>query len=344
MKRLKQDFEIKGEKLFLQVPGTDPWRLVGANCLIRITYGREHIIIIMNNFKLLQIDDRELIRSFLKVYRPLVSELTFTNLFMWREFYNFSYNIINGFLCIIASPNEGEPYSFMPIGDGSGGLLKKTIGAVGGYFANNGWKPAFRKIVKQELGFFEDFIAGSENIVFDRDNSDYIYDTQDLIQLKGKKFHSKRNHINKFNKMYSYSYERINMDNICFCFEIMEDWCKGRECGCKRGDYCERYANAEVLDNYEALGCRGALIKVDGKYKAFTVGEMLNDDTAVIHIEKASFGINGLYTKINQQFCEYEWNNTKYINREQDLGQPGLRKAKLSYNPVRLERKYNVYL
>jgi hypothetical protein len=85
------------------------------------------------------------------------------------------------------------------------------------------------------------------------------------------------------------------------------------------------------------------LIRVDGEFRAFTVGEMLNRDTVVIHIEKADFNTHGLYSFINREFCVREWSDTKYVNREQDLGQLGIRKAKLSYYPVHMEHKYTVY-
>jgi uncharacterized protein len=128
------------------------------------------------------------------------------------------------------------------------------------------------------------------------------------------------------------------------CKAIMKVWCSERSCEHHKDLYCEKIANMEVLDNIEKLGCIGALIKVDGKFRAFTVGEMLNDDTAVIHIEKADSKVNGLYTLINQQFCEHEWSEAMYINREQDLGVEGLRKAKNSYNPIKLVKKFSVLL
>ena len=123
----------------------------------------------------------------------------------------------------------------------------------------------------------------------------------------------------------------------------MEQWCKDRSCNSREEDYYERQANLELLYNFGNLGYKGALIRMDGVFEAFTAGEMLNDDTAVIHIEKAKNSVNGLYTIINQQFAEKEWSDTVYINREQDLGSEGLRKAKLSYQPVRLVDKYTVY-
>jgi hypothetical protein len=162
------------------------------------------------------------------------------------------------------------------------------------------------------------------------------------MYLKGKKYDGKRNHINKFKKLYEYEYIPLKEEHLDECCRITEAWCSERSCDEHKGLYCEKLANFELIKNFRALGCKGALIKVNGRFEAFTIGEMLNSDTAVIHIEKANGSINGLYTYINQQFCLNQWHDAKYINREQDLGSEGLRKAKLSYKPVNFIDKYSI--
>jgi hypothetical protein len=294
------------------------------------------------DFAQITIKDKNLFDSYLKDYNPRKSELTFTNLFMWRDFYSFRYTVANNLLCIISVPKKGTPCAYPPIGQASEENYRETVLLLLEYFNSNGWKLVFKKVSEDELELLKPYVKSEADIIFDRDNSDYVYLTEDLVNLKGKKFDGKRNHINKFSKLYEYEYVDISSDVIDECKRIMEEWCEGRNCSCQKGDYCERYANLEVLDNYDELDCKGALIKVNGKFEAFTIGERLNSDTAVIHIEKANFRIQGLYAMINQQFCRSEWQNTTYINREQDLGQEGLRKAKLSYNPVMMVNKYTV--
>jgi len=296
------------------------------------------------NFKEITINDKLLFDRYLSLHNPQISELTFTNLFMWRELYKFRYIEIEDLLCIIATPADSQPYALMPIGNVNSINFGKVLFSLKNYFAENGWKLQFRKITESELGYFKNYVSSDEDIRLDRDNSDYLYLTEELITLKGKKFHAKKNHINKFKKTYQYEYVTLDSGLIDECLRIMEEWCADKDCDCKRGGYCERYANMELLNNYDILGCKGALIKVNGRFEAFTVGEMLNNDTAVIHIEKAKADINGLYTFINQQFCENEWKYATYINREQDLGIEGLRKAKLSYNPVKIIDKYTIDL
>lgn len=294
------------------------------------------------DFAEININAKALFDRYLNIYNPQISELTFTNLFMWRKYYKLRYTEVDGLLCIISVPDNGLPYALKPVGEVTGGNFEKAISGLKKYFLENGWRLVFKKVAEDELVYFKDFVSSDESIVFDRDNSDYVYLTEDLISLRGKKFHGKKNHINRFKRQYDFEYVRLDTGLVDECSRIMEEWCKEKDCCCQRGDYCERYANMELLNNYTALGCKGALIKVDGSFEAFTAGEMLNGDTAVIHIEKANSRIDGLYALVNQQFCENEWRDTTYVNREQDLGIEGLRKAKLSYNPVKMINKYIV--
>ncbi len=279
----------------------------------------------------------------IKQHNPQISELTFTNLFAWRYFYKFRYTIIEGLLCIISVPCRGEPFAMMPAGAVNEENFAGAFYSLKEYFLQKGWRPAFRKITSDELPYFKGRIASEGSIIYDRDNSDYLYNTIDLINLCGKKYDGKRNHINKFKRQHTFEYIPLECSLLDECNRIMEQWCMDKNCNCQEGDYCERYANLELLHNFKALGCKGALIKMDGVFKAFTAGEMLNNDTAVIHIEKAKNTVDGLYTIINQQFVEKEWSGSTYINREQDLGMEGMRKAKLSYQPLRLIEKYTVY-
>ncbi len=115
--------------------------------------------------------------------------------------------------------------------------------------------------------------------------------------------------------------------------EVAEKWCKIRRCEDDMNLLSESEAVRESLVNFPVLKIDGGVILIDGKVEAFTLGELLNDQTAVVHIEKANPENPGLYAMINQQFCENRWRDLLYINREQDLGEPGLRKAKLSYYP-----------
>ena len=296
----------------------------------------------MIDFSEITLRDKEVFDIYLKACRPQTSELTFTNFFMWRGFYRFRYAIVDNFLCIAAVPDNFEPFCFMPLGRNGETPTVDILLKLKEYFFRNGWRLRFERVDEYQTRFFEGLGNDKTVISLDRDNSDYLYLAENMISLKGKKFDGKRNHINKFKKQYTYEYADLTESNIEDCIDIMERWCAERSCEEHGVYYCEKLANIELLRNFAFLGCKGALIKVDGRFEAFTVGEMLNDDTAVIHIEKADGRINGLYTFINQQFCEKQWSDCLYINREQDLGIEGLRKAKLSYNPEKIVNKYTV--
>lgn len=297
------------------------------------------------DFSEITLRDKPLFDEYLARHSTQISELTFTNIFAWRNYYKFRYTIIGSHLCIVAAPMKSEPFAMIPAGPADAEGISEAISRIRDYFRSKGWRPAFRKIATGELKYFKGFTGSKADIVYDRDNSDYLYLSLDLISLKGKKYDGKRNHINRFKRNHTFQYVPLDCSLLDDCSRIMTEWCREKNCNCQEGDYCERYANMELLYNFRTLGCKGALLKVDGTaYEAFTVGEMLNRDTAVIHIEKANTHIDGLYTLINQQFCEHEWQNATYVNREQDLGLEGMRKAKLSYNPVKMINKYTVYV
>jgi hypothetical protein len=176
----------------------------------------------------------------------------------------------------------------------------------------------------------------------DRDNSDYVYSTIDLIQLSGRKYHRKKNHLNQFLKKYSYEYMKLDLELVECFIEMQEEWCQMKECVEKPELLSEDYAVHTALKYYEYLDYKGGAIKIDSRIEAFSLGERLNSETAVIHIEKANPDITGLYSAINQLFCSRTWSEIEYINREQDMGVEGLRKAKESYHPHHMIDKYTI--
>lgn len=291
----------------------------------------------------ISIDDKGLFDEYFKITNLQISEINFTNFFMWRDYYKIRYSIVNDFLCIIATM-ENKPFCFFPIGDYNNFEdLKNAIFIIRDYFLQMGWEFVLSRVSAQQIFILEDldikFVANE-----DRDNFDYIYSVEKLSTLSGKKLDGKRNHINRFKKLYTFEYEEISDSNISDCKEIVDKWCEQRNYLEHTSLISERKANLDLLDNFNTLGVKGAIIKVNGKTEAFTIGEKLNVDTVVIHIEKANAEINGLYPLINQQFLVNQWSDIEYVNREQDLGIEGLRKAKLSYRPIRLVEKFTVEL
>ena len=296
-------------------------------------------------FKPVEMSEKALFDNHFAMVNPQISDLTFSNLIMWRHMINFRVAWFGGFACILAIPRVYPPYVYAPVGDiaGDSAGFSRAVGEIRGFFEANGWQTRFRCVPVDVLPTLTRMLDSFE-CEEDRDFFDYLYLSSDLIELRGKKFDGKRNHIKKFLKMYDHEYIKLTHSHIDDCLRIMYDRCVENDCDCLRGmEYaCDRKPSAELLEHFDELDCVGALIKVGGRFEAFTVGERLNDDTAVIYIEKANTAVSGIYTFINQQFCEREWAGMTYINREEDEGVPGLRKAKLSYHPVRLIEKYTV--
>jgi hypothetical protein len=173
----------------------------------------------------------------------------------------------------------------------------------------------------------------------DRDDWDYVYLTNDLAELPGDKYHAKRNFITRCLSKHTCRYVSIGPSEINECLQLQTKWCSLRNCNLFPGLEAENTAIKTAFDNYEHLGVVGGVVYVNDKLEAFTLAEPLNENTAVIHFEKANPEIEGLYQVINRWFCQKELGNFKFVNREQDLGIPGLRKAKESYHPHHMVEK-----
>jgi hypothetical protein len=173
-----------------------------------------------------------------------------------------------------------------------------------------------------------------------REQYDYVYRTRDLIELTGNRYHSKRNHINTMHRKYDFRYEPMKEIYVHRCIELVEKWCGIKRCEEDMNLLGEWDAVGEMLAHYQELGVRGGVILIEDRVVAFAFGEMLNAKTAVVHIEKADPDIGELYAVINQQFAEHEFSHASFINREQDLGEPDLRSAKMSYHPDHLVEKF----
>lgn len=172
----------------------------------------------------------------------------------------------------------------------------------------------------------------------DRDYFDYIYLRDNLVKLAGKKYHGKRNHIARF-KDNPWSYERIQKDNRDECVTMLQQWKQKQAHRWDEDMEAEYRVVSDALRWYHELGLIGGLVRQEERVVAFCLGEPLTEDTFVVHFEKAFPDVQGAYPIINQQFAERECNGYLYINREEDDGEEGLRRAKLSYHPAMLQEK-----
>ena len=289
------------------------------------------------HFKDLSLEEKPFLDMAFTQSPPVISEFTFTNLFIWRHAYHLKISCFQNFICLL-SDNGGKSFFFPPIGEGD---MIKCYRMLFQFLEERG---VSKKITRVPEIVWAQIDWKSEGFVaeLDRDQSDYIYLTQDLIQLQGRKYHRKRNHIKQFKDKYSYQYIPLTSDWIPECLQLETGWCDLRHCEDTPGLANESIAIKEAFTHFETLGVKGGAILIDGKLEAFTLGESLNRDTVVIHIEKANPTYEGLYPMINQAFLEHQWSDYTYVNREQDLGEEGLRKAKESYFPHHMAHKYIV--
>ena len=291
----------------------------------------------MTDFKPIEIQDKPLLDEFLRKDPPQISELTFTNLFIWRHHYQPAWLEWEGCILIIFHPQKGSIYGLSPFGPGD---KKSALDILCKEIAK---QTADVRICRAGEEFVTNHVdPGKYAVVSDRENSDYVYLAKDLINLSGNKYHRKKNHLNQFIKNYAFEYHPLNRELVRRVLGMQEAWCQIRECVVKPDLLAEDFAVHEALTYFEELGYQGGAILINSVVEAFALGEALYGDTAVIHIEKANPDILGLYAAINQLFCLNAWSEATYINREQDMGVEGLRKAKESYYPHHMVDKYTL--
>jgi len=292
------------------------------------------------HFREIHIEDKNIFQDHFAHSPPQISEYTFTNLFIWHYYYHLSWCFWDECISILTQPEKSQPFFLPPICKDN--FRERTFEFLQ-HLKKQGITPLMHRVPENLVNQYIKNHSHFE-ITLDRDNCDYVHLTQDLIKLEGNKFHGKRNHINKFKKSHTYIYKSLTPDLVSDCLEMEAEWCNLKHCEMFSSLLGEERAIYEALINIEKLNFKGGVILIDGKVEAFALGEQLNPHTAVIHIEKANPTFDGLYQLINQEFCTQEWKTVSYINREQDLGEEGLRKAKLSYHPHHLVNKYTVQL
>jgi len=198
-------------------------------------------------------------------------------------------------------------------------------------------------VTREKFKLLESLFPGKYEIEYDRDVADYVYETEKMISLAGKKLHGKRNHINKFKENNpDWSYESLTAENLNECLDMAEEWKNRNLCSEKGEKHVEFCVTKRALKQFQELGLKGGILRDGNRIVAFTLGEELNREMFVVHIEKAFADVQGAYPMINQQFLIHEASNYLYVNREEDTGAEGLRKAKLSYYPAFLQEKGNV--
>ncbi|MBR5535801.1 MAG: DUF2156 domain-containing protein [Clostridia bacterium] len=258
------------------------------------------------------------------------SEASFVTLYIWDKYYNLHLCEEDTFLYIRFTIDGKNQYLF-PMGEGDvKGALCKVM--------NLEDKINLRFVTDNQKAFIEENFPGEFDFTLREDLCDYVYETEKLISFSGKKLHGKKNHVNFFEKNYAYTYESVTDEvAISECRPLLLKWVDEKT---KNLNPIEYDAMEKVFGNYKLFNLTGGVIRVDGEIVAMSFGERLTDDTVLVQIEKAREDIRGAYPMMCKLFLENEWKDTTFVNREEDMGIEGLRKAKESYCPIFKTLKY----
>jgi len=262
-----------------------------------------------------------------------ISEYTFSGLYLFRKKYKYRISrLINGDIVIFGT-EEDKPFCMLPFGFPEKGLIKDLIHNRHYFKCISEADTDKARISLEKAGFC---------ILEDRDNFDYLYERSNLIHLTGRKFHKKRNMVNAFISNYNYEEKYITHTNIKDALKILKKW-KARRIELELSTVdCESAHEAlEMMDKLELTGC---ITYVDGVPAAYSLGEPVHNGTSfVVQFEKAIGNYKGIYQFINRSFASMIDEKYTCINREQDLGDPGLRQAKMSYRPDGFVKKYKIF-
>ncbi|MBR4941177.1 MAG: DUF2156 domain-containing protein [Clostridia bacterium] len=285
------------------------------------------------NFKNVELSDLEAIGQCVALSGCRACDFSPVNLFIWRQIYKNEICIEDGFLFRRSITRVGTPRYTFPLGWGScGAALDKIRSDAAGFGAPLCFSGLTEDQKDEVTRHFSDLTFNFEPR---RDRADYIYSTEALASLSGKKYHSKRNFINRFNQKYGSRAEisPISHEDLPEIYQYSRIWCEAN--GCRHDESLEKEscAIAEALNNWDKLMLSGAVLRLDGKVCAFNFASPITEDTADVHVEKADDSIEGAYAVINNALAKMLLPRFRYLNREEDMGLPGLRQAKESYRP-----------
>ncbi len=294
----------------------------------------------MLTFKSIEIEDKKTITDYTYSSNLPNCDYAFANMCSWRFLYNTEFAVQDGFLFIrfyIEEKKQKRLVYMFPVGDGD---LQHAISLMEKDSETSGHPLLILGVTSENKNNIEKLFLRQFRFIVERDYFDYIYLRDDLIQLKGKKYQPKRNHINQFIKQYDYTYLPVTKDIISECKQLGQIWYEANKAAENNKDLLhEQSSMTFALEHFDALGLQGGAIVVENNIVAFTYGSPINQVTFGVHVEKADIRYDGVFSLIGREFSKRIPQQYVYINREEDLGIPGLRQSKLSYHPFLLLEK-----
>jgi hypothetical protein len=298
----------------------------------------------MIDFKKIELKDKKWMDELISADDIRSCHQNFTNLFVWGDIFEHQVARINDYI-VVKGGISGRPLRYLyPIGTGD---IMPVVNAMMQDAVDCGHRFVVVGLSHDNVMELEGMFPGRFEYKKRRDGFDYVYSLEKLISLSGRKLHAKRNHINYFKENNLWAFEPITSNNLSECWKMSEEWYCTNDYSVDPGLKNERKVVSRCFEYYSELGLEGGILRSDGRIIAYTMGEVLNHDTYVIHIEKAFADIRGAYQMINREFAlliKERHPHIVYVNREDDMGDIGLRKAKMSYHPDRMEEKYTAKL
>ena len=286
-----------------------------------------------------ELKHKELIQSYYDRFQSRSCERCFSNIFLWSGYEKVMFAEVEETL-VFLSFRGGQAFFSWPAGEP--GQIERALYTLEVY-ANEyyGQDLCLYHLTPDYFEQLDDMQPGRWSIRYNRDMADYVYTRESLATLAGKKLHSKRNHINRFAELYPRWYYRpLSGSNRDDAYRVAEKWYRENDSDDDIGKQIEYNVSLAAIRYQDQLGMQGGVLyTAPDEPVAFTIGERLSDDTYVVHIEKAFSEIRGAYPMINREFIRHTCSGYDYVNREEDTGAEGLRKAKLSYKPAFLIEK-----
>lgn len=292
----------------------------------------------MLNFREPRKEDIPTLRKLYEKYGTMGCDCNPANIFLWRKKYNIKISTTNGFLVkAYFNKDDKTPWGYcFPIGDGN---IKAAIDDIFEDAKQRKCKPNFVMLTSAQKEKLIEITDDNYSFKELRGDEDYIYTNYDLATLPGKKYHSKRNHISKFDRLYpNWRFKVMNKDNFSDAMEVVDKWCHSNNIDTKT--YEEYYAITETFKHYDLLKMHGGILYVDNTPVAMTMGSSINLSTFDVSFEKALVQYEGSYAKVNNEFVK-TLVGFEFINREEDMGIESLRKSKLSYHPVVILQRFS---
>ncbi len=293
-------------------------------------------MISLDDFKRISLEDKPVFDKHYEKYPPVHSDNLFTTMISWMEYSNYHYVVVDENIVIMTQLNNKIRLR-PPSGKRNRELLKQVLSLA----VQEGSDEPFG-IVNAKMKEWIEKEFPKLKFLEHRDYFDYVYRSSDLANLPGSGYSKIRNRLNKFKKNYEYSTEAISEENMDEVNEFLKRWCLWKDCDSDVVLANERKAIIYSMSHFFDLGLSGLLIRISGNIEALAVYEKMSPDTAVVHYEKGSPYFDGIYKAINMETAKILQKEFTFINREEDMGIPALRQAKMSYRPHHMVEVFHV--